>query len=150
VRRTGLGVVAAGGLALAAFTWWPNGEYQPIQPGEKGTLASGVEAILAVPSGRPALTSERQAELGGAPTVRERGGDFKDPRRRNDEKPAQSAPADEQAPSETTTTPDATQPAPGTEPAPAPPAETVPQAAPVDPTTPTQTLPIDPATEPTP
>ena len=150
VRRTGLGVVAAGGLALAAFTWWPNGEYQPIQPGEKGTLASGVEAIRAVPSGRPALTSERQAELGGAPTVRERGGDFKDPRRRNDKKPAQSAPADEQAPSETTTTPEATEPAPGTKPAPNPPAETVPQAAPVDPTTPTQTVPIDPATEPTP
>ena len=36
VRRTGLATVAAAGLALLAFTWWPNGEYRPIQPGERG------------------------------------------------------------------------------------------------------------------
>ena len=94
VRRGALTVLLAGGFALAAFTWWPNGEYRPIQPGEKGTLASGVEAIGAVPSGRPALTSERQAELGGAPTVRERGGDFERPL------PATGQDAEEEAPAE--------------------------------------------------
>ncbi len=56
-------VVAAG----AAYTLWPNGEYRPIQPGERGTVAEAFKAVSAIPSGRPALTAQRQDDLGGAP-----------------------------------------------------------------------------------
>jgi putative peptide zinc metalloprotease protein len=55
--------VAAG----AAFTLWPNGEYRPIQPGERGTVADIAQGVTKLVSGRPALTPEREAELGGAP-----------------------------------------------------------------------------------
>ena len=81
-RRAGVVSLAAAGIALAVFTWWPNGDYRPIQPGERGTIQSGLRSVAAVPSGRPSLTPEREGELGGAPTARELGGD-----RRLDEKP---------------------------------------------------------------
>ena len=70
-------VTAAVLIGLAAFTWWPNGEYRPIQPGEKGTVQGGLKAVKDVPTGRPSLTAEREQQLGGAPTVREQGGDFR-------------------------------------------------------------------------
>ena len=141
VRRGGLGVLLAGGVALAAFTWWPNGEYRPIQPGERGTLGSGVDAIVAIPSGRPALTPERAAELDGAPTVRDNGGDFRDFKldERNDDGDARQ---EKKAP-ETSTTPQATTTTPAPAPAPAP---VEPAPAPE----PQPTQPIDPTTEPTP
>jgi putative peptide zinc metalloprotease protein len=57
------------GLAGAlAFTWWPNGEYRPIQPGERGTVADAVAAVSEVGTGRPGLTPEAEAELDGAPS----------------------------------------------------------------------------------
>ncbi len=65
--RPGLALTAlalAGGLA---FTLWPNGEYRPIQPGERGTVGDLVQSVSALPTGRPALTPEREVELGGAP-----------------------------------------------------------------------------------
>src|SRR4051794_5259551 len=58
--------------ALAAFLgyiWWPNGDYRPIQRGERGTLQGAVSQFAEVPSGRPALTKKREEELGGAPLV---------------------------------------------------------------------------------
>ncbi|MEA2192951.1 MAG: putative peptide zinc metalloprotease protein [Solirubrobacteraceae bacterium] len=138
VRRTAIGALLAGGIALAAFTWWPNGEYRPIQPGEKGTLASGVDAIAAVPTGRPALTRERERQLHGAPTVREHGGDFRHI--------APAAPQDstgEDSGKQTQSTPDATTTTPTT---------TTPAAAAPDPATttpaPTETTPADPAVAP--
>jgi hypothetical protein len=141
VRRGGLLVLLTGGLALAAFTWWPNGEYRPIQPGEKGTVASAARAVQAVPTGRPALTPERERELHGAPTVREHGNDF------TKLEPAASTPAGETtAPDATSTTPDTT-----TTPATTVPAETTPadpaavDPAAVDPTVdPTATVPATP------
>jgi putative peptide zinc metalloprotease protein len=129
VRRGGLLVLLTGGLALAAFTWWPNGEYRPIQPGERGTVASGVQAIQAVPTGRPALTRQREKQLHGAPTVRDHGNDF------TNLKPADSAPVEKtttapQTTSTTTTTPTVT--------------TTVPtDTTPVDPTA------VDPTVDPT-
>jgi putative peptide zinc metalloprotease protein len=57
---------AAAVVGLAAL-WWPNGEYRPIQPGERGTVADGFRTIAEVPTGRPGLTEERVEELGGAP-----------------------------------------------------------------------------------
>ena len=53
--------------AGAAFTLWPNGEYRPIQPGERGTVADIAQGVTKLATGRPALSPEREAELGGAP-----------------------------------------------------------------------------------
>jgi len=61
----------AGLAALGAWTWWPNGDYRPIQPTERGTLATAVSNLTLVPSGRPALSVERERELGGAPFERD-------------------------------------------------------------------------------
>jgi putative peptide zinc metalloprotease protein len=71
--RRGTLVAATGTLvALAAYTWWPNGEYRPIQPGERGTLAGALPSIAQVPDGRPSLPARRARELRGAPSERER------------------------------------------------------------------------------
>jgi putative peptide zinc metalloprotease protein len=66
-RQAVLGLAGAGAIALAAFSWWPNGEYRPIQPGERGTLAGLFQQVEALPTGRPSLTVRRQRQLGGAP-----------------------------------------------------------------------------------
>jgi putative peptide zinc metalloprotease protein len=69
-RRGALVAVAGASVALAAFTWWPNGDYRPIQPGERGTVPGGLDSIAEIPTGRPSLTPGRARELGGAPTAR--------------------------------------------------------------------------------
>jgi len=71
LARAGLVSATAAAVALAAWTWWPNGDYRPIQPLEKGTLDSAVRNLAEIPSGRPALTPEREQELGGAPFERD-------------------------------------------------------------------------------
>ncbi len=71
-RRGGLLLATTAALALVAYTWWPNGEYRPIQPDERGTLTGAVHSLRSVPSGRPALTPERQEQLDGAPSERDR------------------------------------------------------------------------------
>ena len=63
-----LALLGVATVAAVAFTWWPNGEYRPIQPGERGTVADAVEAVSAVDTGRPGLTPEREVELEGAPS----------------------------------------------------------------------------------
>ncbi|MEA2156029.1 MAG: putative peptide zinc metalloprotease protein [Solirubrobacteraceae bacterium] len=141
VRRTGLLVLLTGGVALAAFTWWPNGEYRPIQPGERGTIASAVQAVEAVPTGRPALTRQREKQLHGAPTVRAHGNNFQDlePKDSTIQTPdtTTTTPATTTTPTTTTTTPTATTPVDPTAVAPAAvpdPTATVPATPP--PTTP--------------
>ena len=67
VARGGVAVVGAALAGLALFLWWPNGEYRPLQPGERGRLQDTIAAVEDVPTGRPSLTEERQAELDGAP-----------------------------------------------------------------------------------
>ena len=108
-------------------------------------MGSGVQALSAVPTGRPSLTPEREAQLDGAPAVRDNGGDFRDFKQDETNSPGGANTEKQNAP-ETSTTPETTtttvEPAP-VEPAPA---ETVPAPEPQ----PTQTVPIDPATEPTP
>jgi len=48
-----------------AYTYLPNGDYEPIRGGERGTLGEGVAALASVPEGRPALIAqERAAEAG--------------------------------------------------------------------------------------
>jgi putative peptide zinc metalloprotease protein len=66
-RQGILGIAGAVAIALAAFSWWPNGEYRPIQPAERGTIAGLFQQIAALPSGRASLSPERQRQLGGAP-----------------------------------------------------------------------------------
>ena len=74
-RRAAVVTTATAAVALAAFTWWPNGDYRPIQPGERGTIQGGLHTVAAISTGRPSLTPERERELGGAPTARELEGD---------------------------------------------------------------------------
>jgi putative peptide zinc metalloprotease protein len=134
VRRSALVALLAGGIGLAAFTWWPNGEYRPIQPGERGTVASGVRAISAVPSGRPALTRQDQRALDGAPAVRDHGNDF------TDLKPNDAGtPSEQLTPDPTSTTPTTTSTTPTT-------TTTVPaETTPVDPAAVDPTVAPDPA-----
>ena len=59
-------VAVAGVAAVAgatAFMWWPNGDYEPIRPGEKGTIGEAVRSVPAIASGRPAFTPERAQQL---------------------------------------------------------------------------------------
>ena len=70
--RRGLVLLTAGALAgVAGYVLLPNGEYRPIQPGERGTIQGGIEQFSELPSGRPGLTPERERELGGAPYRRD-------------------------------------------------------------------------------
>jgi putative peptide zinc metalloprotease protein len=68
--RSVLVTAAGAAAAFVAFTWWPNGDYKPIQPGERGTIGGGVAEFSNAGTGRPALTPQREQELGGAPTKR--------------------------------------------------------------------------------
>ncbi len=156
--RTAL--AATGTLAVAAFaawTWWPNGDYEPIRPGERGTLSEVATSVTAIPSGRPAWTPAREREHGREPTVRQRRHEDRGtvgPVGEDEEQVAPPAsttttPAQESTP--TTTTPGAEaapapQEAPPAETTPTPPAEETAPAAPVEPPpvepTPTTTTPV--------
>jgi putative peptide zinc metalloprotease protein len=126
VFRRGLVLIVTGAAAgVAAFVLLPNGDYRPIQPGERGTIQGGLAEFESVASGRPGLTEEREQQLGGAPSERDR---------RNGNAPTQPVPGetttDEStttstettetatSPTETTTTPSETTPA-GTQTTPA-------------------------------
>jgi putative peptide zinc metalloprotease protein len=73
LRRLGLVSGTAAFIALLGFIWYPNGDYRPIQRGERGTVQGAAAQFRELPTGRPALTSQREQELGGAPTVRDDG-----------------------------------------------------------------------------
>ena len=66
-------VATSAALAFLGYVWWPNGDYRPIQRGEKGTLQGAVKQFAQVPTGRPALTKTRAEQLGGAPFVSDTG-----------------------------------------------------------------------------
>lgn len=71
VRRA---VIVAFTVATAGLAGWvllPNGDYRPIQPGERGTLQGGLNQFKEIQSGRPGLTKERQEQLGGAPAQKD-------------------------------------------------------------------------------
>ena len=68
VAIAGVGAVAA----VTAFTWWPDGDYEPIRPGEKGTVVEAVRSVPEIPSGRPSFTPQQAAVYANAPTERER------------------------------------------------------------------------------
>lgn len=71
-RQLVLALTGAAAVLVAVFSWLPNGEYRPIQLGERGTLTGFVQQLSALPTGRPSLTVQRQQQLGGAPTERQR------------------------------------------------------------------------------
>ena len=142
-RRGGLVLGTGAAVALAAFLWWPHGEYRPIQPGERGTLVSAVRSLPQAPTGRAALPPERARQLHGAPF-------------RHDTQPKAKAKSEKGTTEKnTTTTPTTTAPAttvPGTstvQTTPAAPTDTVP-AAPADPAATTPVPPAAPAPVPDP
>lgn len=64
--------LVAGATAAAVFTGfvlWPNGDYRPIQPAERGTLQGGFQQLASVQTGRPGLTPQEAKKLHGAPAL---------------------------------------------------------------------------------
>ena len=86
----------AGILALLGFVWYPNGDYKPIQPGERGTVQGAIGQLKSFSTGRPGLPGERERDLGGAPAVSDEG------------TVEEEQPGEEPQPSETSTEPAAT------------------------------------------
>jgi putative peptide zinc metalloprotease protein len=70
-RRLAFVLATAVLVAGVGALWWPNGDYRPVQPNERGTIQGAVLQLSHVGTGRPALTPEREQELGGAPFVEE-------------------------------------------------------------------------------
>ena len=68
VAVTGVAAVAG----VTAFVWWPDGDYEPIRPGEKGTVVEAVRSVPQIPSGRPSFTPQQAAAYAAVPTERER------------------------------------------------------------------------------
>jgi putative peptide zinc metalloprotease protein len=67
-------VAAAAAAALVGaigYIWWPNGDYQPIRPGERGTVGEALRAIPAAAGGRPSFTPEYEQRFAAVPTVRD-------------------------------------------------------------------------------
>lgn len=52
-------VAALSLLALVGRSWWPHGQYQPIQAEERGTVVDGIESVAQLPSAEGSLTSAR-------------------------------------------------------------------------------------------
>jgi putative peptide zinc metalloprotease protein len=103
LRRAIVLTGTAAAVGLAAYTWWPNGDYRPIQPGERGTLTGGLKELSAITTGRPSLTPQRQQQLHGAP--------FEQPiqaRTSSNSEPHQSSTNRIQVPTTTETTPTTT------------------------------------------
>jgi putative peptide zinc metalloprotease protein len=141
--RAGLVLATAAAAVFVGYIWWPNGDYRPIQPGERGTLAGAVDQFGAISTGRPGLTAERAQQLGGAP--------FKAKKLQNSTRPANPPPPASTTSTETPTvttptesTPTETTPG-ATSPAQTTPAQTATGATATTPaaTTPTDTTPTD-------
>src|SRR3954447_1517318 len=97
-------VLAAALAAFLGYLWWPNGEYRPIQPGEKGTIQGAVGQLEQIDTGRPSLTAQRQQELGGAPFVSANGGVYSpEPAQQQPRTPAPTTSPTETPTNQTTT-----------------------------------------------
>jgi hypothetical protein len=59
-------------VGTGGYVVYPNGDYQPIQRAERGTVQDGLRQFLDVPGGRPSLTLQREEELGGITVERDR------------------------------------------------------------------------------
>ena len=58
-------------LAATTYILLPNGDYEPIRPGERGTLGAAVRSLPAATGGRPAFTPEHATKFAPIPTERE-------------------------------------------------------------------------------
>ena len=65
VLRVGFVGLMAAVVAGLAFVWLPNGDYEPIRRGERGTLSEGVAAARRAGSGRSSLESRERAAARG-------------------------------------------------------------------------------------
>ena len=74
VRRFALVSGTAALIAALGFIWYPNGDYKPIQHGERGTVQGAVAQFRGVPTGRPALTPQREQQLSGTTQTSSQGG----------------------------------------------------------------------------
>ncbi len=59
VLRTGLASAALVSFGLLTSAWWPGEDYQPIQPGERGTVQDSLEAIEEYIPARPSAQASR-------------------------------------------------------------------------------------------
>jgi putative peptide zinc metalloprotease protein len=109
--RTAVVVAVAGVLGFAAFVLWPDGDYRPIGPNERGTIQESVASLSRIQTGRPGLVPAEAATPGASPS------------------PASSVAADP-TPSQTPSSPvDATT-DPSTEPSPSPSTSSTPSPTP--------------------
>lgn len=86
-------------LGASAYVLWPNGDYEPIRPGERGTIGEAVKSLPNAAGGRPSFTPERAAKYAPVPTGREARTPLPESRRApGEDAPAsqERAPADEQ------------------------------------------------------
>jgi putative peptide zinc metalloprotease protein len=58
-------VAGAAFVGLLLFAWVPKRNYAPIRPGERGTLAEGIDAVRRLPAGDGPLESRRAAATAG-------------------------------------------------------------------------------------
>jgi putative peptide zinc metalloprotease protein len=72
VPRTAVTALCAAVLVGGAgYIWWPNGDYEPIRPGERGTIGESLAAMADAAGGRPFFTPERELRYESIPTERE-------------------------------------------------------------------------------
>ena len=65
--RLAYGVVTSGLVAVLAYIWWPNGNYRPIVPGERGTATGAVHELARLPSRGPSLWGRHPQPLHRVP-----------------------------------------------------------------------------------
>jgi putative peptide zinc metalloprotease protein len=69
VRRGLAGLLAAALVLGLLAAWWPNGQYRPIQPGERGTVLDGISlAVSRTGLGSPA-PALREGQVGASTSV---------------------------------------------------------------------------------
>ena len=106
-KRAGLGLIgwargstlraafaAAGTVAViagATYVLLPNGDYEPIRPGERGTIGEAVKSLPKTVGGRPSFTPEREAKYEAVPTERERRTPLREPGERGAPAPEREA-----------------------------------------------------------
>jgi hypothetical protein len=67
-RTAVVGLGAAALVGAAGYIWWPN--YEPIRPGERGTIGESLDAMRDAAGGRPVFAPERELRYGSVPTQR--------------------------------------------------------------------------------
>lgn len=58
VRRAGVVLVGSAVVAALAYVWWPNGDYEPIAPGERGIVSEVLEGLPGLAEGRALAPGE--------------------------------------------------------------------------------------------